>query len=333
MELSPSETHVLHTLAAFDQWLEPRHRPGTRRLYAQILRRFAMWLQSTYPDLPPTVGQIGLRDGARYREFLRAEHPPKQPATINTTMAALECWGKWTVTVGLRADNPFAAVQRIRTEDTQRAPKALSDSQQDALITAATLLRQPQRASVIISLLLHTGLRVAELCALTWSDLAVGERSGDLRVRTGKGGAARTVPLNIEVRRMLWIWLVATTDLANAEPQAARSRWTATHAALMNQWIAQNATLPVIISQKGGPLQPRAVQIVVANAAYHARITDPPVTPHTLRHTYATQLVINGAPLTVIATLLGHRSLTTTAIYTKPSAQELVRWTDTLALQ
>jgi site-specific recombinase XerD len=43
-------------------------------------------------------------------------------------------------------------------------------------------------------------------------------------------------------------------------------------------------------------------------------------------------LVINGAPLTVVATLLGHRSLTTTAIYTKPSAQELVRWTDTLAL-
>lgn len=332
MELVPSPIHVLDTLAAFDHWLEPRHRPGTRRLYAQILRRFAVWLQVTYPDLPPTVGQIGLRDGARYREFLRAQHPPKQPATINTTMAALERWGGWTVTAGLRDDNPFADVQRIRTEATERAPQALSPAQQDTLLKAATLLRQPQRARVIVSLLLHTGLRVAELCALTWGDLSVGERSGDLRVRMGKGGAARTVPLNSEVRRMLWSWLVAMTDLAQTEPSAQRARWTAAHAALMSQWMTQHAKLPVITSQKGGPLQPRAVQTVVSTAAYFARITDPPVTPHTLRHTYATQLVINGAPLTVVATLLGHRSLTTTAIYTKPSAQELVRWTDTLAL-
>ncbi len=327
-----SEILILNTLVAFDRWLEVRHRPGTRRLYGQILRRFAEWLQATYPELPPTVGQISLRDGARYREFLQAQHPPKQPATINTAMAALECWGRWTVTAEVRDDNPLVAIQRIRTEDTQRAPKALAATQQDALLKAATTLRQPARASLIISLLLHTGLRVAELCALRWGDLSVGERSGELQVRAGKGGNNRTVPLNIEIRRVLWAWLVITTELANTESSAHRVRWTAAHASMMREWITNHSALPLIASQKGGPLQPRAVQTVVANAAYHARITDPSVTPHTLRHTYATQLVTNGAPLTVVATLLGHRNLATTAIYTKPSAQELARWADTLAL-
>jgi integrase/recombinase XerD len=334
MELPSSETSIRDALRAFDEWLEVRRRPGTRRLYTQILQRFATWLTATHPTLPPTVAQIGLRDGARYREFLCTQQPPKQPATINTAIAALESWGAWLVTAGLRTENPFLAIQRIRTEETQRAPKALAPAQQDALLKATTMLRMPARASIIVGLLLHTGLRVAELCALTWGDITVGERSGHLLVRNGKGGTARTVPLNVEVRRMLWTWLVVSSpDGASRESRVQRSRWTSAHAATMSKWIANHSTIPVIASQKGGPLQARAVQIVVGTAAYHARITDPPVTPHTLRHTYATQLVVNGAPLTVVATLLGHRSLTTTAIYTKPSAQELIRWTDTLALE
>ncbi|GAC1367334.1 MAG: hypothetical protein NVSMB42_27230 [Herpetosiphon sp.] len=83
----------------------------------------------------------------------------------------------------------------MRDVDKERAPKALSPTQQDALLKAARRGRHAARAP-IISLLLHTGLRVAELCALTWGDLAGGERSGQLRVRVGKGGVARTVPLN-----------------------------------------------------------------------------------------------------------------------------------------
>ncbi|GAC1535082.1 MAG: hypothetical protein NVS2B7_03850 [Herpetosiphon sp.] len=84
----------------------------------------------------------------------------------------------------------------MRDVDNERAPKALSPTQQDALLKAASRGRHTARAPIIISLLLHTGLRVAELCALTWGDLAGGERSGQLRVRVGKGGVARTVPLN-----------------------------------------------------------------------------------------------------------------------------------------
>ncbi|HEY1017301.1 MAG TPA: tyrosine-type recombinase/integrase [Herpetosiphonaceae bacterium] len=282
---------VVDTLPAFGQWLEARHRPATRRLYTQTLRRFATWLQETYPTMAPTVGQLGPRDGARYREWLRSQE--RQPATINTALAALECWGGWSMDAGLRADNPFAATQRIRTEDTQRAPKALAAPQQDALLKATTLLRQPVRAHIIVSLLLHTGLRVAELCALRWGDLTIGERIGALRVRSGKGGTARTVPLNVEVRRALWTWVATTTDLGNTVPPQSRPRWTTDHVAVLQPWLAKHATAPVIPSQKGGPLQVRAVQKLIAAAAAHARITDPEVTPHTLRHTYATQLVTN----------------------------------------
>jgi len=73
------------------------------------------------------------------------------------------------------------------------------------------------------------------------------------------------------------------------------------------------------------------VQTVITMVAYHAKMMEPIVVPHVLRHTYATQLVTNGAPLTVVATLLGHQRVSTTAIYTKPAAQELARWADTLA--
>lgn len=323
---------ITDTLAAFDAWLEPTHGAATRRLYRQILGRFVTWLQATHPDSPATVAYLSSRDGARYREWLRAQQPPKKPATINTALAALDTWGGWTITAGLRADNPFTTLTRVRDVDTERAPKALAPTQQDALLKAAGRGRHAARATIIISLLLHTGLRVAELCALTWGDLVVGERSGQLRVRADKGGVARTVPLNVEVRRDLWRWAVAQTTLANDEAPDGRLRWTAAHAQTLMGWIQQESTQPVIGSQKGGPLRPRAVQTVITTVAYHAKITEPLVTPHVLRHTYATQLVTNGAPLTVVATLLGHQRLSTTAIYTKPSSQELARWTDTLAL-
>lgn len=326
------ELLIRDTLDPFDQWLEPTRSIATRRLYRQILGRFVSWLQVTHPDSPPTAANLSARDGARYRAWLGAQQPPKKPATINTTLAAPETWGTWAVAADLHADNPFAATGRVRDVDTERAPKALSPTQQDALLKAASHGRYAARAAIIISLLLHTGLRVAELCALTWGDLVVGERSGQLRVRAGKGGVARTVPLNVEVRRDLWRWAVAQTTLDNDEAPDTRLRWTAAHAQTLMGWIQQESTRPVISSQKGGPLQPRVVQTVLTTVAYHAKITEPLVTAHMLRHTYATQLVTNGAPLTVVATLLGHQRLSTTAIYTKPSSQELARWTDTLAL-
>lgn len=326
-------THsLMDTLASFDAWLEPTHGVATRRLYRQIVERFVTWRQATYPDSPASVTTLSSRDGARYREWLRVQQPPKKPATINTALAALASWGGWSVVAGLRADNPFATLGRVRDVDTERAPKALAPTQQDALLKAADRGRHADRATVIISLLLHTGLRVAELCAVTWGDLIVGERSGQLRVRAGKGGVARTVPLNVEVRRDLWRWAVAQTTLANDEAPDIRLRWTAAHAQTLMAWIQADPLRPVIGSQKGGPLRPRAVQTVITTIAYHAKITDPLVTPHMLRHTYATQLVTNGAPLTVVATLLGHQRLSTTMIYTKPSAHELARWTDSLAL-
>jgi len=95
------------------------------------------------------------------------------------------------MTAGLRDDHPFATLTRVRDVDTERAPKALSPTQQDALLKAASHGRHAARTMVIVGLLLHTGLRVAELCALTWGDLVMGERSGQLRVRAGKGGVAR----------------------------------------------------------------------------------------------------------------------------------------------
>ena len=153
----------------FDLWLEPTRGVATRRLYRQILERFVTWLQATHPESLPTVATLSSRDGARYREWLRAQQPPKKPATINTTLAALDTWGGWAITAGLRADNPFATLTRVRDVDTERAPKALSPTQQDALLKAAGHGRHAARATVIVSLLLHTGC----FCQAKWGSSAL----------------------------------------------------------------------------------------------------------------------------------------------------------------
>lgn len=89
MELVPSEVQILDTLPDFDQWLEPRHRPGTRRLYGQILRRFARWLQATYPAIPATVRQIGIRAAALCQVSRRMLHYQYRQPTRDQTVIHL----------------------------------------------------------------------------------------------------------------------------------------------------------------------------------------------------------------------------------------------------
>jgi site-specific recombinase XerD len=144
-------------------------------------------------------------------------------------------------------------------------------------------------------LLLNTGLRVQELCNLTWKDVLITERKGTLTVRRGKGNKRRQVPLNADARK-----------------------------ALENLGYAQKAGQegPVFQGQRG-PLTPRGVQSMLA--AYTGILAGPGATlsPHVLRHTFCKNLVDAGVDLPRIATLAGHETLETTRRYCEPSAQDL----------
>jgi len=143
-------------------------------------------------------------------------------------------------------------------------------------------------------LLLNTGLRLGETEALNLNDVGINARSGNVRVRRGKGRRARTVPLNHDARTVLQAWLdVRPEDTDNA----------------------------LFLSQKGGRLSSSAISNVIAKFADRTGLDD--VSPHTLRHSFAKNLVDADVGLEKVATLLGHESLETTRLYTQPSKADL----------
>jgi site-specific recombinase XerD len=147
--------------------------------------------------------------------------------------------------------------------------------------------------------------------------MIIGERSGTLTVRQGKGNKQRAVPLSQTVRQALWNWLVAAEGLAIPNVK----RWSKAHADHLMTWIAAHPLRPLFSSQKGGRLKERTIQTMVQDAARRAGLVD--VSPHTLRHTCAFQLLKAGATLVEVAQILGHTSISTTQIYTGSTEQHL----------
>ena len=144
-----------------------------------------------------------------------------------------------------------------------------------------------------ITLMLHSGVRVSELCALIWQDVHLSERRGLLTVRSGKGSKRRQIPLNRDARQML------------------RTLGYSEHAGTAE---------PIFWGQRG-PLTPRGAQLLLARYARAAGLQR--VTPHGLRHSFCKNLVNAGVGLEKIALLAGHDSLETTRRYCQPSLQDL----------
>ncbi len=216
-------------------------------------------------------------------------------------LAALRTLGAWAVGAGALSTNPVTHIRSIETP--ALAPKWLDKRTQTALLreierevnAARTQAARWQafRDQALVMLLLQAGLQVSEACNLTLSDLAIGERKGSVVVREGKGLKQRTVPLNSEARRALSEWL------------AVRPAWS--HQSLFG-------------GQRGEALQPRAVQRLLADYGRRASVE---VTPHTLRHSFAKNLIDAGVSMAKVAALLGHANLNTTRIYTTPSVTDL----------
>jgi integrase/recombinase XerC len=143
-------------------------------------------------------------------------------------------------------------------------------------------------------MLYHTGLRAGELASLLLSDITLGERSGQVMVRRGKGNKARRIPLNTEARAVIRDYL-----------QIRPSR----------------EILNFLIGQRGEPLSAHAIYDVVVKYGRLAGLDD--VAPHTLRHTFTRTLLACGTTINDVADLLGHSSLDTTRIYTRASETDL----------
>ena len=282
----------LPCLARFAEHL--RHRecsPLTVKNYLADLRAFARWFEQTNGDglTPDRVTPTDLREFKRH-----LVQGKLKPASINRKLATLKSFLKWAAEAGLATGAAVLKMPKAERQ-TRLGPRWLDRREQNALLRAVER-GDSVRDLAAVTLMLHCGLRVAELCALTWADVVVGDRKGVLTVRNGKGGKRREVPLNADAR-----------------------------AALLGLGYAGLSGRPDRIFQgQRGPLTPRGVQsMLTAYAKAAGREGLDGLSPHALRHTFCKNLVDAGVGLEQVAALASHESLDTTRRYTEPSLRDL----------
>ncbi len=231
-------------------------------------------------------------------------HQGYSPRSNARLLSCLRAFHAQLVRRGVRADDPTALLDPPRLP--RSLHKALSESQIDALLGAPeidTPLGLRDRA--MLELMYACGLRVSELVDLPAN--AVNLRQGVVRV-TGKGSKERLVPLGEESQH----WLQGYLD--TARPQLASNK------AVI---AMSDGQVPLFIDAKRRSLTRQAFWLLVKRYAALASIDPAKISPHGLRHSFATHLLNRGADLRSLQLMLGHSSLSTTQIYTLVARQHL----------
>lgn len=220
-------------------------------------------------------------------------------ATRARRLSAIRQFFRFAFEEGWRTDNPAIRIKGPSRE--KRLPKTLTEDEVDRLLTAARQMGRADdrlRNTCMMEVLYATGLRVTELVSLP----AMAAR-GDPRMLLvkGKGGKERMVPLSGPARDALATWLDrrdAMEDLGEREKGKTPSKF-------------------LFPSRgKSGHLTRHRFYLLIKDLSVAAGVSPDKVTPHTLRHAFATHLLANGADLRAIQTLLGHADVATTEIYT-----------------
>jgi site-specific recombinase XerD len=265
--------------------------PHTVRAYSNDIRHFINWFRQTN-GRDFNLQAVDPRDSHDYRSYLLQNG--RRPATINRRLKALKSIFRWANREKLVTDSPFEIIETIFVEEQKNtAPHWLDRREQLALLRT---VREggSKRDLAIIQTLLGAGLRISELAALKISNLDISERKGSLRV-IGKRGKFREIPMDNNTRQALENYLKERQE---------------------------DGSESIFLGQRG-PISAPGINYLIAKYVYQARIEN--CTAHTLRHTFARNLIDTDTPLDQVATLLGHESLDTTKIYTRPSQQDLER--------
>lgn len=255
--------------------------------------------------LPPTnVTQVICQASAdvirKFLAFLGEQE--YSTATMARKIATLRSFYKWADRRGFADGNPMTLIRTPRQG--KRLPKAITIDQVEKLLAApgdADTLGRRDRA--MLETLYSTGLRVSELVGLNYEDLDVAGEA--LKVR-GKGRKERIVPLGSHALDAVQRYMA----MAKTDPRFA------------NSWGEAKPTAPLFVNKHGGRLSSRSVRRKLDKYLKQVGL-DPTISPHTLRHSFATHLLDNGADLRSVQELLGHQSLSTTQVYTHLTTQRM----------
>ncbi len=271
---------------------------NTLTSYRRDLRRYLEFLgQQGVADLAAVTEATVTAFLVRLREG-DADHPPLSSTSAARTVVAVRGFHRFAVADGLAAVDPAANVKPPTPG--RRLPKALPLSDVEAILDAAgapgTTLAARDRA--LLEILYGTGARISEAVGLDVDDLDPVDGTVLLR---GKGSKERIVPVGSYAREAVDAYLV------RARPELVTAR--AVGGALF-------------LNARGGRLSRQSAWAVLVKAAERAGVTRD-VSPHTLRHSFATHLLDGGADVRVVQELLGHASVTTTQVYTLVTVDNL----------
>lgn len=268
-------------------WLEEGLSQATRDAYARDLRALAEFLH------PRALDQASESDLLAYAA---ARHAASKASSANRRLSSFKRYYRWALREGRIQLDP--TLRLLSAKQAQRLPKTLGEAQVDALLAAPPAdSAAGLRDRAMLELLYATGLRVSELVKLP--SVGLNLRDGLVRVR-GKGDKERLVPIGEAARDALQRYLEA----ARAELLAGvRSEF-------------------LFVTARGQAMRREVFWRLIKRYALLAGVTSP-LSPHTLRHAFATHLLNHGADLRSVQLLLGHADLSTTQIYTHVARERL----------
>jgi len=283
---------------------------NTLKSYRRDLRRYLEFLGAQGIDDLDAIAEATVTEFLMRLREGDADHQPLGASSAARTVVAVRGFHKFAVADGLALADPAAAVKP--PSPAKRLPKALPLSEVEALLEAAglgdTTLSVRDRA--LLELLYGTGARISEVVGLDVDDLDLDPPEDGLAgtvLLRGKGGKERIVPVGSYAREAVAAYLTRARPAIVEASSATSAR-------------ARGAAL--FLNARGGRLSRQSAWAVLVKAAERAGITKD-VSPHTLRHSFATHLLDGGADVRVVQELLGHASVTTTQVYTLVTVDNL----------
>ena len=268
-------------------WLEDGLAENSLAAYRRDLQDLAAWLRPR---------RLAEADEQALTAYLAARHPTTRASTANRRLASLRRFYRWALREGTIASDP--TLRLVGARGPARFPKTISEAQIDALLAAPQGDSPlPLRDRAMLETLYATGLRVSELTGLRMVQLSLAD--GLVRV-IGKGSKERVVPVGEAARDALARYLkVGRVAL-----------------------LAGRTSDSVFVTARGAAMSRQMFWKLIRRYAFQAGIAAP-LSPHGVRHAFATHLLNHGADLRVVQLLLGHADISTTQIYTHVARQRL----------
>ena len=264
---------------------------ATEKLSKETLRNYFYTLRTFFLYVAKDLDRITAND-IRCFLFDYQRRTGISDRTLDSKLGQINTFFDWCVKEDILVTNPCAKVLRIKYYAEPRNP--LDPVELEMMRQSCTCRRE----KAIVDLLFSTGLRVSELCALKFEDIDLHERS--VRVMHGKGNKYRMTYMNAEAVVSLRMYMAERID-----------------------------NCPFVIVNKRGQekhrLTKKAIEEEIKRICQRAEINSKKAHPHNLRHTFATVMIRNGAPVQHVQKLLGHTKLETTMIYAKDNQDDIKR--------